>query len=266
MEKILLVFVDLSSFMADLLDIKKKEMLLKGFSKRTIKTYSHYYSQFVDSKLSRDEYILSLIRQGFATNTVRLASVAIKFFTGDDSEVFIPKKKKRLPIVLSKTEINKMINSSNNLKHRLVIMLLYSSGLRVSELVHLKNIDINKAENTIHLKNAKGGKDRYTLLSKKVKSALKRFVPGKIYLFESNNRRYSVKSVQLIIASSAKKAGIKKRVTPHTLRHSFATHLLENGTDIRLIQKLLGHARLETTSMYTHVAKDSCLKIKSPFD
>ncbi|MFC2135461.1 tyrosine-type recombinase/integrase [Bacteroidota bacterium] len=252
--------------MAELLDIKKREMTMKGFSKKTIEVYTYHYLKFKYSGLSREDYIFSLIENGFATNSIRLASAAIKFFTGDNAKIFIPKKKKRLPVVLSKFEINKMINSLNNIKHRLVISLLYSSGLRVSELINLKNLDINFVDNTIHLKDAKGGKDRMTILSKKVKSQLKKYNSGEKYVFESKGIKYSIKSIQEIVKNAAKSAGVKNNVTPHTLRHSFATHLLENGTDIRYIQKLLGHSRLETTSIYTYVAKDSCLKIKSPLD
>jgi len=197
---------------------------------------------------------------------VRLASAAIKFFTGDDTKVFIPKRRKRLPIVLSKTEINKLINSIYNIKHRLVISLLYSAGLRVSELINLKNSDINFVDNTIHIKNAKGGKDRLTILSKKVKSLLKNYKTGNIYVFESRNKKYSSRSISEVITVASLKAKINKNVTPHTLRHSFATHLLENGADIRHIQRLLGHSRLETTSIYTYVAKKDFLKIKSPLD
>ncbi len=252
--------------MVDLVDIKKREMIMKGFSKQTIKAYSFHYSKFLRSGLSREDYVFFLIEQGFATNSIRLASAAIKFFTGNDSKVFIPKRKKKLPVVLSKTEINKMINALDNIKHRLVISLLYSAGLRVSELINLKNFDISFVDNTIHLKNAKGGKDRFTILSKKVKSLLKNYQTGNKYVFESRNGKYSSRSISEIITRASFKAKINKNVTPHTLRHSFASHLLENGTDIRYIQKLLGHSRLETTSIYAYVAKKDFLKIKSPFD
>lgn len=252
--------------MADLVDNKIKEMQLRGFSKSTIKAYVYHYNRFRGSGLSRDDYVLSLIEKGFASSSVRLVSAAIQFFTGFRNEVFIPKKEKRLPVVLSKTEINKMINALNNMKHRLVVALLYSSGLRLSELINLKVSDINIVDNTIHLKRAKGKKDRITILSKKCKSMIKKFVPGKIYLFEFNGKKYSYKSVQEIVARAAKLAGIKKHVTPHTLGHSFATHLLEAGVDIRYIQKLLGHSRLQTTQIYAHVANTDIKRIKSPFD
>ncbi len=252
--------------MVDFVDNKIKEMKLKGFSRNTIQNYVYHYSKFRSSGLSRDDYILSLIEKDYASNTVRLTSAAIQFFTGFKNEVFIPKKDKRLPVVLSKSDINKMINVLNNVKHRLVVALLYSSGLRLSELINLKFSDINMIDNTIHVKMAKGKKDRLTILSKKTKSILRKYVSGENYLFELNGKKYSNKSVQEIVARAAKLAGIKKRVTPHTLRHSFATHLLEAGVDIRHIQKLLGHSRLQTTQIYTNVANSDLKKIKSPYD
>jgi integrase/recombinase XerD len=193
------------------------------------------------------------------------ASTAIQFFTEDQSKVNIPKKEKKLPHVLSKKEINDMISSLTNIKHRLVISLLYSSGMRLSELINLKHTDINFIRNTIHVRQAKGKKDRITLLSKKVKKMLKETHFGTVYVFENNGKKYSSKSIYEIVKKAAKQANITTNVYPHILRHSFATHLLESGTDIRYIQKLLGHARIETTSIYTYVAHDH-LKIKSPFD
>jgi integrase/recombinase XerD len=250
----------------DIIKTKIDEMKLKGFSRQTIKAYTYNYKKFKESKLSRDDYILSLIEKGFASNTSRLASASIQFFEGKQINQFIPKKNKRLPIVLSKYEINKMIYSLNNIKHRLVISLLYSSGLRLSELINLKTNHINMIDNTILIKSGKGKKDRITLLSKKVKSMLKQYKSGNKYLFETNNKKYSKRSIQEIIKKSSKLANIKQKVTPHILRHSFATHLLEKGTDIRYIQKLLGHSSLRTTQIYTHVAKNNIKKIKSPFD
>lgn len=252
--------------MDKLVDNKIKVMKLKGFSKKTIKSYLYNYKKFRNSKLSRDDYILHLIKKDYATNTIRLASAAIKFFTGRKDNNLIPKKEKKLPIVLSKKEINKMINSLNNIKHRLVVMILYASGLRVSELANLKVNDINFIDNTIHIKNAKGKKDRITILSKKVKSLLKKYKIGKTYVFETKNKKYSIKSVQEIVKKAANLAEIKKQVTPHTLRHSFATHLLDQGMNIRHIQKLLGHSRLQTTQIYTHVANSKIKNIQSPLD
>ncbi|MFW6231041.1 MAG: tyrosine-type recombinase/integrase [Nanoarchaeota archaeon] len=244
---------------------KLNEMKLRGFTQKTIKAYTYHYNRFKKSNKTRDEYIRWMIEKGYATASTRLASTAIQFFTGKEPNVFIPKKEKKLPHVLSKTEINKMISSLPSIKHRLVISLLYSSGMRLSELINLKHTDINFVRNIIHLKEAKGRKDRITLLSKKVKKMLRETNFGNIYVFENNGKKYSSKSVYEIVKKSAKRAGITTNVHPHILRHSFATHLLESGTDIRYIQKLLGHARLETTSIYTYVANEH-LKIRSPLD
>lgn len=247
------------------IDNKINEMKMKGFSKKTINLYVFYYKKFKSTKLSRDNFILDMINKNYATNSIRLASAAIKYFTGNSSKIQLPKKRKRLPIVLSKIEIIKIINSTNNMKHRLIISILYSSGLRVSELINLKPNDINLIDNTIQIKNSKGKKDRITILSKKVKSMLNKYETGK-YVFMGRNGKYTSRSVLEIVKIASNKANINKNVTPHTLRHSFATHLLENGMDIRYIQKLLGHSRIETTQIYTHVAKNEYLKIKSPFD
>ncbi|MFP4112116.1 MAG: tyrosine-type recombinase/integrase [Candidatus Woesearchaeota archaeon] len=255
--------------MADFEDIIRNginEMKLKGFSQRTIKAYLFHFRKYKKSGISRDDYILKMIDSGFASNSTRLASAAIQFFEKQNVERFIPKKSKRLPLVLSKTEINKMIHSLNNMKHRLVIALLYSSGLRLSELINLRPENINMIDNTILVKAGKGNKDRITLLSKKVKSMLKQFNIGEKYVIENNGKKYNKRSVQEIVMKASKLANIKSNVTPHTLRHSFATHLLEKGTDLRYIQKLLGHSSVRTTQIYTHIAKDDIKKIKSPFD
>ena len=245
---------------------KINEMKLKGFFKQTIKAYTFHYKKFKESNLSRDDFILSLIEKCHAANTSRLASAAIRFFEGKDNNQFIPKKDKRLPLVLTKQEINKMIKSLDNIKHRLVISLLYSLGLRLPELINLKPEQVNYIDDTILIKSGKGKKDRITLLSKKIKSMLRQYKAGEKYVFEYQGKRYSKRSIQEIIKNASRLAGIKQNVTPHTLRHSFATHLLEKGTDIRFIQKLLGHSSLRTMQIYTHVADNNIKRIKSPYD
>lgn len=257
---------DLKNENNNLLQRKTEEMILKGFSKQTIKAYTYQFQKYKNSNLSRDKYILELINKGSASNTSRLASAAIGFFEGKYPNSYIPKKDKRLPEVLTKIEINRMIHSLNNLKHRLVISLLYSSGLRLSEIINLRTQDVNLIDNTIRVQKGKGKKDRITILSKKVKSELNKYKKGEKYVFESNGKKYNKRSIQEIVKKAAKLANITSTVTPHVLRHSFATHLLENGTDIRHIQKLLGHSNIKTTQIYTHVAKDNLRKIKSPFD
>lgn len=260
-----------------------EEIKLRGFSTKTQKSYMYQCDRFLlwilktSKKLSNDsvrEYFLKL-NDKYDTNTVRLARASIKFMCLhvldkqiQIEEIPLPKKKSRLPKVLSKPEVLKLISNITNEKHRLMISLLYSSGLRVSELVNLKREDIDCENSLLRIIQAKGNKDRTTILSAKVKRSLLPFLCrtkfSSSYLFEGRKGKYSIKSVQKIIEKAS--TILNRKVTPHMLRHSFATHLLEDGTDIRYIQKLLGHSKLQTTSIYTHVAKKDFLKIKSPFD
>lgn len=182
-----------------------------------------------------------------------------------------PKKEKRIPSVLSKDEVKLLINSSKNQKSRLMITLLYASGLRVSELLNLKISDLNFNEKTGLVKQGKGRKDRMFNIPQNTIEELKGYIESKKktnndYLFTGKKGKISSRNVQKIVSKAAKKAGIEKDVHPHTLRHSYATHLLENGTDIRLIQELLGHADLSTTQIYAHVSKEQLKKVKSPLD
>jgi len=181
-----------------------------------------------------------------------------------------PRVQKKLPAVLSKVGVKSMIESTNNLKHRCIISLLYSAGLRRSELLNLKLSDIDSSRMLIHIVDSKGNKDRYTLLSNHTLHDLKLYYKvykPVSYLFESPKKgKYSPNSVGKIVTNAAIKAGIKKHVTAHTLRHSFATHLLEAGTDLRYIQLLLGHSSTKTTEIYTHVAKSSFDSIINPLD
>ncbi|WP_262149803.1 site-specific tyrosine recombinase/integron integrase [Chryseobacterium foetidum] len=175
-----------------------------------------------------------------------------------------------LPKYLSKEEILKMISLTENLKHKSMISLLYGCGLRVSELINMKITDIDSKSGRISIIQSKGKKDRYVMLPQSVLPLLreyfKKYSP-KTYLFEGNaNEKYSPRSVQQIVKQSAVRAKIQKLVTPHILRHSFATHLIENGTDIRYIQELLGHNSVITTQIYTHITDLKIRKIQSPLD
>lgn len=186
-------------------------------------------------------------------------------------EVKRPRKDKKLPVVLSKEEVAKIISSVDNIKHRAILMLVYSAGLRVGEVVRLKPEDIDSKRMLIHIKGSKGRKDRYTLLSEKTLEVLraywKKYKPEKWLFGGAREGRYlSIRSVQKIFEQACKRAGIRKEITIHGLRHSFATHLLEGGTDLRYIQELLGHKDSKTTEIYTHVSTQSLGKIKSPLD
>jgi len=175
-----------------------------------------------------------------------------------------------LPTVLSAKEISKILEVTNNLKHKTILVLIYSAGLRLGELVNLEIGDIDSESMKIHIREAKGKKDRYVMLSEKVLQLLReyyrKYKPERYIIEGQNGGKYSPKSVQSVFKRALKKAGIRKKATVHTLRHSFATHLLDEGTDIRYIQELLGHKKLETTQIYTHVSSYSINKIKSPAD
>ena len=255
------------------------ELKLKGYSKKTISAYVFHVAKFIESGLDPREFLLKLINDGKSKETIRVTGFAIKFYLAikakQDKAInrIIDKtpnlkRDKKLPIILSKKEIENMIICTKNFGHRTMIMLMYSSGMRASEIINLKWLDIDFNRNIIHIKLAKGNKDRVVMLSPKLKKNLIRLdIEKKGIVFKTNrNGKYSLRTIELIIKKAAEKAGIKKKVTPHSLRHSFATHLLEHGIDIRYIQKLLGHSRLETTHVYTHVSKASITKIKSPID
>ena len=182
-----------------------------------------------------------------------------------------PKKEKRIPNVLTKEEVKKLLDACKNRKSRLMLSLLYAAGFRVSELVSLKVNDLNFSEKTGYLRQAKGKKDRIFNIPNFLMDALKEQAEmqkqsGQEFLFSGAKGRLTERNIQKIVKNTAKKAGIQKDVHPHTLRHSFATHLLESGTDIRYIQALLGHSSISTTEIYTHVSSEALKKIASPID
>ncbi|MBU0467004.1 MAG: tyrosine-type recombinase/integrase [Nanoarchaeota archaeon] len=174
-------------------------------------------------------------------------------------EIPVRKKEKTLPRVISAEKIKEIIDATDNLKHKLVLKLLYSSGLRLQELINLKRSDMDFDRGMIHVRRGKGKKDRMTLMSESLKMDLLKYYSKEAfktdYVFEGRNGKYTKKSVQKVLKELGRKVGIN--VTPYMLRHSFATHLLEQGTDIRHIQKLLGHSDLSTTEIYTHVSQAS---------
>ncbi len=258
----------------DELETLKLEMDSRGFSEKTKKAYFFFAHDFLVKMTNPKEYIAYLITKKRYTNiTANLAISALQFFfkTVKNQQLIIdrPKREKTLPTVLSKEEVKRIIESTNNVKHRLVLKCLYGMGLRVSEVVTVKVADIDFEREMVKIVAAKGNKDRYVMLPKELKGNLKAYIdlerPEK-YLFEGRKNQYTIKSVQKVFGYAARKAGIKKEVSCHTLRHSFATHLLEQGIDIRYIQALLGHSNLQTTQIYTHVANNKVKNIKSPLD
>jgi integrase/recombinase XerD len=182
-----------------------------------------------------------------------------------------PKRESKLPSVLTQNEVENVISSVKNPKHRMFLELLYSSGLRVSEAVSLKKSDIDFDQNIGIVRSGKGKKDRYFIISPNLSDRLAKYLftrnDENLYIFDSaRGGHITVKTAQEIVKKAAKKAKIPKNVTPHTLRHSFATHLLESGTDIRIIQRLLGHKRIDTTQIYTHISTANIKNIKNPLD
>jgi len=208
---------------------------------------------------------------------LNIAISALKFYYGGilkknfAYEIKRPKKDRKLPVVLSREEVFKILSSVVNIKHRAILMITYSAGLRVGEVVRLKVEDIDTERKMIHVRGAKGRKDRYTILSdvaiETLNLYLKSYQP-KIWLFhgKNENSHLTVRSVEKIFDNAVKSAGVTKDVSIHSLRHSFATHLLESGVDLRYIQELLGHKSSKTTEIYTHVSNKDLSRIQSPLD
>ena len=265
----------------------KKKLIVGGYSYSTIQTYitclkyfKNYFYKIEIDQLSKDdiiEYLFHLIKNNYSKSTQNQHINAIKFYfekcLGKQREYYLierPRKEKKLPNILSKKEIQLLFNSTYNLKHLTILAVIYSCGLRVSELINIKINDIDNNRMVIHIRKGKGNKDRQVQLTNQVLELLrkyyKKFLPVKYLITGQNGGKYSTTSVQKIIKNSALKAGIYKKVTPHTLRHSFATHLLENGTDIRFIQTILGHSDIKTTQIYTHVSNAHLKNIQNPSD
>ncbi len=213
----------------------------------------------------------------YKPSSVNLALSAIRFYYEEilkRKDMFIdikpPKMEKKLPIVLTKLEVKKLLESTKGFKHRLLIEMMYSSGLRVSECVSIKLNDLDFDEKMARVVSGKGKKDRNVILSSNLVDHIKEYVSQRKedspYLFPSRGTHLSIRQAQGVVKGAAKEAGLKKRVFCHALRSSFATHLLEAGTDIRVIQELLGHANLSTTERYTKVSTEQLKKVKSPLD
>lgn len=256
------------------------EMKIRNFSPRTMKAYLYHNNAFLKfitkppleiTQKDIESYLIHLADKGLQGSTRHLVVAALSFYyLGIMKRKFswkYPKTAKPLPRALSKEEVRRLIDSITNPKHRLIIELIYSAGMRVSEAINLKWKDIDLDRNTIHIKNSKGGKDRIVMLATKVKAQLKEAPTKKGIVFTTNRGdRHTTRSIQEIVSKAASIAGINKDVSPHSLRHSFATHLLENGTDIGHIKELLGHSDIKTTMIYARIASTETLKIRSPLD
>jgi len=262
------------------IDKLKTELKIRGFSPLTIRNYTFFVEKFV-KRINKDpqnldeddvKVYLSEMFDSKSKNTIMLAAASLKFFYVEIlkkkfEQIKMPKKDNRLPEVLSKEEVKKLIESTDNNKSRLIVSMLYSTGLRVSELVNLKVEEINFNDGTGWVRKGKGSKDRFFALSKELGTELKEYLNGRehTYVF-SKDKALTTRNIQKIIHLTKKRAGINRKVTPHTLRHSFATHLLEQGTDIRMIQAMLGHASLSTTQVYTHISGEQIRKVVNPLD
>ena len=247
-------------------------MRVTGYSPRTIEAYTHCIEQIGDKDLLK--FLDKLAKEGKSSFTLNQYHAAYKLYMtkvrGKQWKVSFPyaKRHKRLPVVLSRSEIGIIIETTKNRKHRVMLALSYGAGLRVSEVINLKVKDIDVAELSLLIREAKGGKDRISILPDKLCGELQRLMANKLpeeYLFESERGgKLSTRTAQAVFERSLKLAGIKKSATFHSLRHSFATHLLENGVDVRYVQELLGHAHISTTQLYTKVTNPQLRKIRSP--
>lgn len=265
------------------------QLEIKRYSNSTIKTYTLYFKDFFDEfkgrknidDVTKDEinsYILRLIRVNHISAAQQNQRInAIKFYyehvLGLPKAYYTidrPRKVFTLPKVLSEKEVLDILKAARNIKHKAILATIYSAGLRRGELINLRLHDVSFDNMMLFIRAGKGKKDRTTLLSESNVIVLKRYLEEykpNYWLFEGPNRRtYSPTSIASILKIAVKNAGIHKRVTPHMLRHSFATHLLEHGVDIRYIQTFLGHESTTTTEIYTHVSKKSLANIKSPLD
>ena len=254
------------------IDELQRYMRVCGYSPRTIEAYSRCATEIDDQDLLI--FLDKLTRNGRSSYTLNQYYAAYKLYVTKilrkDWNVPFPyaRRHKKLPVVLSREEISKIIDATKNSKHKMMISLAYGAGLRVGEVIKIQAKDLNLNELTLLISEAKGGKDRISVLPEKLRNDLQNMVAGKAgdqYLFESERGgKLTTRTAQVVFARSLKLAGILKAATFHSLRHSFATHLLENGVDVRYIQKLLGHASITTTQLYTKVTNPLLRKIRSP--
>ncbi|HLC54075.1 MAG TPA: site-specific tyrosine recombinase/integron integrase [Candidatus Nanoarchaeia archaeon] len=263
----------------DYLNKVRQELEIRNFSRETVKSYMGSVNKFLmfaslkelNQQLVKD-YIQERI-QHKNPSTISHDIFAIQFFfdkvLGQKIYVPRPKKNKVLPNILTREEAKKLVNASANVKHRLILKLLYGCGLRAGEVTTLMKRDVNFDENLIHIRLAKGKKDRFVKIPQSIKKELQHYIElnENELLFPSNRGgKLTTATIQAIVEKSAIRAEITKEVYPHLLRHSFATHLLEAGTDLRIIQKLLGHSDIKTTQIYTQISQQSIKNIRSPLD
>jgi len=265
----------------------RRGLILRKYSYQTVKSYLYYNKDFLSfvDKLPTDidendikNYLLYIVEEKHsATSTLNQAINALKFYYGTMLkkkfiyEVKRPRKDKKLPIVLSQEEVAKILNSVDNIKHKTILMLVYSAGLRVGEVVKLRPEDIDSKRMLIFVRGAKGRKDRYTMLSKTALEVLREYwqeyrLQKWLFFGQEKERHITTRTVEKIFSNAIETVKILKSVTVHSLRHSFATHLLESGVDLRYIQEILGHKSSKTTEVYTHVSTKDLGRFTSPLD
>lgn len=265
------------------LDLYSEDMTLKNYSEKTIKNYKNQLSLFLRNFCNsatkpseiNESQIKEWLLQSKTVNTLRIRHSAIKFFYNTTigqplkmKRIPYPRPDKKLPIVLSQDEIQRMFDVCQNLKHKTILALLYSCGIRVSELINLQWSHIDRSRMVINIVAGKGRKDRQVMLDESLVKLLiayfKEYRSEKYVLNGQGNLQYSTASVRQVIVELAKKAKIRKRVYVHLIRHCAFTHMTENGTDINLIQRIAGHSSVKTTNLYLHISDSHISKIQSP--
>ncbi|MGW8266113.1 MAG: site-specific tyrosine recombinase/integron integrase [Longimicrobiales bacterium] len=270
-----------------LLERVDREMRIRNYSPKTRKLYVGHLDRFYRGRAKDDPictteeckaWLAGIVDGGRSHSYMSQALSALKFLHEIVLGVAAPvprlakiRRNRPLPTVLSREEVRRLIHAARNPKERALLLILYSAGLRVGEAVRLRVADVDSDRMVIHVRSGKGRKDRVVMLADVALEALRsywRFHRPRKWLFPGGRRErhLNTRTVQRMVTDAARRAGIRKRVTPHTMRHSFATHLLENGTDLRYIQRLLGHKKSTTTEIYTHVADRDLARIKSPAD
>lgn len=266
-------------------EIKKvisSELRIQGKSERTVKSYLYYNLDLLDYCKKTVESINTSDIKDYLANrisargndmaTVALARSAIKYFYDSIlkknlmTDIKTPKKQRKIPDILTKEEVKRLIDNAPNQRAKLFIEFMYSSGLRVAECAKLQWQDLDFNEKIGLLKRGKGKKDRLFILSDRLISDLKEWPKESEYIFPNADEPISTRTIQRAVKKAAKRAGITKNVYSHLLRHSFATHLLESGVDIRIIQELLAHSNLQTTQFYTTISRKTIKSVKSPLD
>jgi len=269
--------------MSDILEKTDRLLRLRNYSPKTRKAYLLYIKDYIrfakksgikDKQKAIEDFLLDKHKSKQSPQTINLALNAVKFLyvevlkNPQKIDLKFAKRSKKLPIVLSRAEIERIIEVTDNPKYKLMISLGYACGMRVSEVTKLQVADLDIAELVVHIKGAKGKKDRISVLPEKLQDDLRNIIAGKKvydFIFPSNRGgRLTTTSLQKMFRKSLAKAKISKPATFHSLRHSFATHLLENGTDVRYVQELLGHSNIRTTQIYTQVTNPKLKNIKSP--